>query len=132
MKIYTSYFGNLRALGAASIVPVSVARYTPNWYAGRRYLDVAPTSFMLSGSCSQERYLQLYDDILKKLNPEKVISDLIGIGGGRDVALCCYEKPSDFCHRHLLAKWLNENTSYEVVEWEKEQKAVPQELSLFD
>ena len=21
----------------------------------------------------------------------------------------CYEKPSDFCHRHLVADWLNKN-----------------------
>lgn len=23
------------------------------------------------------------------------------------VALLCYEKPKDFCHRHLFAAWLN-------------------------
>ena len=23
--------------------------------------------------------------------------------------LCCYESPDKFCHRHILAKWLNEN-----------------------
>ena len=26
-----------------------------------------------------------------------------------DFALVCYEKPSDFCHRHLVADWLNKN-----------------------
>lgn len=25
------------------------------------------------------------------------------------IALICYEKPSDFCHRHLVADWLNKN-----------------------
>ena len=25
------------------------------------------------------------------------------------VALICYEKPSDFCHRHLVADWLTKN-----------------------
>lgn len=23
------------------------------------------------------------------------------------VALICYEKPSDFCHRHLVSDWIN-------------------------
>ena len=30
-------------------------------------------------------------------------------GYDKDVALVCYEKPSDFCHRHLVADWLNKN-----------------------
>ena len=24
------------------------------------------------------------------------------------IALICYEKPSEFCHRHLVADWLKE------------------------
>ena len=26
-----------------------------------------------------------------------------------NVVLCCYEKKDDFCHRHILADWLNIN-----------------------
>lgn len=32
------------------------------------------------------------------------------------IALICYEKPSDFCHRHLVAEWLNQN-GYKCEEW---------------
>lgn len=28
---------------------------------------------------------------------------------GKEICLICYEKPSDFCHRHLVADWLNKN-----------------------
>ena len=35
----------------------------------------------------------------------KVIEDL---SGGKDVALCCYEKPDEFCHRQMVAAWLGE------------------------
>ena len=31
------------------------------------------------------------------------------MSGGSNVALVCYEKPSDFCHRHLVAGWLCDN-----------------------
>ena len=34
----------------------------------------------------------------------------------KDICLMCYEKPSDFCHRHLVANWLNEN-GIECKEW---------------
>ena len=26
-----------------------------------------------------------------------------------NIALICYEKPSDFCHGHLVSDWLKEN-----------------------
>lgn len=32
------------------------------------------------------------------------------------ICLICYEKPSDFCHRHLVAEWLNE-CGFECREW---------------
>ena len=36
-----------------------------------------------------------------------------------EIALICYEKPSDFCHRHLVADWFNKN-GIECKEWENE------------
>ena len=35
------------------------------------------------------------------------------------IALVCYEKPSDFCHRHLVADWFNKN-GIECKEFTKE------------
>ena len=32
------------------------------------------------------------------------------------VTLLCYEKPDDFCHRHLVSKWFNEH-GYKCEEW---------------
>lgn len=132
MKIYTSYFANSRAFSKEGVMPISIARYSPRWYQGPQFTAVAPTSYMLSGACSHEEYLRRYDEILGKLNPQQVVSAIENISRGRDVALCCYEKPGDFCHRHLLAEWLNKN-GYDVKEWEsKEKKEQLKQLSLFD
>jgi hypothetical protein len=30
----------------------------------------------------------------------------------------CFEKPEQFCHRHLFAKWLNQFGEYEVKEFD--------------
>jgi hypothetical protein len=111
---------------------ISIARYSPKWFNGPRYTTVAPTGYMLSGACSHDEYLRRYDDILRHLNPQEVISSIETIARGRDVALCCYEKPGDFCHRHLLSEWLRKN-GYDVKEWEPEEKPEKvQQLSLFD
>jgi len=132
MKIYTSYFANSKALSKEGVTTISIARYSPKWYFGPKYTAVAPTSYMLSSSCSHEMYLQEYAKILNRLNPHKVIADITAICKGKDVALCCYEKPGDFCHRHLLSEWLRKN-GYDVKEWEREEKKEQtQQLSLFD
>lgn len=134
MKIYTSYFANSKELSKAEVMPVSIARYSPKWFYGPRIMVVAPTSYMLSESCGHEEYLRKYDEILRALDPRSVVDMIESISNGRDVALCCYEKPGDFCHRHLLADWLTKN-GYEVKEWkseEKKEQAQVQQLSLFD
>jgi uncharacterized protein (DUF488 family) len=42
----------------------------------------------------------------------QVIEDLQKIANTKDtdkIILLCYEKPGDFCHRHLVADWLTKN-----------------------
>lgn len=131
MKIYTSYFSNMKAFCKMGIVPVSIARFSPRWYSGLRYTEVAPYSYMLGDKCSREEYIERYNTILSHFSPSEVVKKLESLSQGKDVALCCYEKPSDFCHRHLLAEWLSKN-GYEVKEWEKEDVNTVQETSLFD
>lgn len=134
MKIYTSYFGNLRKLRENNIVPVSIARWKPKFYEGATMLSLAPTVYMLK-QASEEEYLKMYDDILHKLDLKEITKSLYYLGGGNDIALLCYEKPGDFCHRHLLADFLNKN-GYEVSEFgveKKEEKKEPEyiQTSLF-
>jgi len=129
MKIYTSYFGNASKLGKAGVRMISVARYQPRFLPNiPKLLNVAPTPFMLSDRCSEELYLKMYDNILFHLKAEDVMREIEMLAKGSDVALCCYEKPTDFCHRHILAKWLTEQTRVEVKEFE-EKKMI--ELDLF-
>ncbi len=40
---------------------------------------------------------------LDTLNVHEVADDLYG------KILLCYEKPENFCHRHILAEWLRKN-----------------------
>lgn len=132
MKIFTSYFANSRAFGKEGVIGISIARYSPKWFSGPRLTIVAPTSFMLSGACSHDEYLKKYDEILSRLDPKQIVAMIDSISRGKDVALCCYEKPGDFCHRHLLSEWFRKN-GYEVEEWtSKETKEQAKQLSLFE
>lgn len=127
MKIYTSYFAKAGALAKKGIVPISIARWTPRWYEGERVLDAAPTPDMLKDDITREQYIERYNTILRRLDVKKFVEKLQTIGKGKNVALLCYEKPEDFCHRHLLAEHMNK-LGYEVTEWEEKK---PEQMSLF-
>ena len=48
----------------------------------------------------------------------KVIQELTALGGGHDVILLCFEKPGEFCHRHLVVQWLNQFTNQKIIEYQ--------------
>lgn len=117
MKIYTSYFGNKKALDKAGIMVVSVARWQPRYCpVACVMLDVAPTAYMLKEATS-EQYDAEYQKILSRLDVPGFIKRLEIASGGKDVALCCYEKPGEFCHRHVLAEYLTKQTGIEIEEF---------------
>lgn len=60
-----------------------------------------------------ERY---HDEILSVLDPEEVYEDLLALTGGKPPILLCHEKEGEFCHRHLVAKWFEEELNLIVQE----------------
>lgn len=54
---------------------------------------------------------QFYKEVLSKLNPKDVLDEL-----GDDAVLLCWESPEKFCHRHIVADWLEKNLDIEVKE----------------
>lgn len=132
MKIYTSYFGNLRKLHQAGIFPVSIARWNPKWFEGTSYKVVAPLPDMLRDNITREQYIRQYRSrVLWNLRPERILQDLQMMTGGRDCALLCYEKPGDFCHRRLLADWMLEQAGLEIPEFGI-VKEVPKEPEIIE
>ena len=122
--IYTSYFAKLHSL-PDYIVPVSICGKAPEWYQGLQYKKLAPKyDFFMEWKRNKDNdfYIKCFQEqVLDKLNPTDVILDLSKMVygyniGENDIALICYEKPSDFCHRHLVADWFNKNGVY-CKEW---------------
>lgn len=122
--LYTSYFAKLRSL-PDNIVPVSICGKAPEWYQGLQYKKLAPKyDFFMEWKRNKDNnfYIKCFQEqVLDKLNPTDVILDLSKMVysyniGENDIALICYEKPSDFCHRHLVANWFNKNGVY-CKEW---------------
>lgn len=51
-------------------------------------------------------------EVLSKLNADVVVNELLSLSEEKPFALICYERPGEFCHRHLVAEWLCENGYY--------------------
>lgn len=123
MMIYTSYFANLKKI-PEGIIPISICAKAPSWYSGYEYKKLAPTYQTLKRykeSKNESQYIKSYTKtVLDTLDPYQVVNELIDLipygYKGNDIVLLCYEKPTDFCHRHLVAKWLNDN-DFECKEW---------------
>jgi len=84
---------------------VSIARGNPKWYKGISYPALFPTWEMIKLKSNIPLYEKLYkEQILDKLNPKDVYEEL-----GEDSILLCWESPGAFCHRRIVAKWLEES-----------------------
>lgn len=117
--IYTSYFAKLRSM-PDNVIPISICAKVPVWYKGLQYKKLAPKyDFFMrwKENHDDEYYIKCFkEQVTDKLNAIQVlrelnelVADLEPKDGSCDVVLVCYEKPSDFCHRHLVAQWFNDN-----------------------
>lgn len=140
--IYTSYFANLKKL-PDNIIPISISGKAPDWYKGLQYKKLAPKyGFFMEWKQNHDNefYIEHFQkEVLDKLSADKVIEELYLTlsedqkyfldlcnclhwdNNQLNICLICYEKPTDFCHRHLVADWLNEN-GYQVEEWNSTTK----------
>lgn len=132
MKIYTSYFANRLKLQNAGIISVSIALYPPRWFRGIITKYVSPTYDILHNTSTEEEYTKRFNsEILNHRDPKKFIQSLEQTARGKDIALCCFEMPNEFCHRHLVAKWMNEQLGLDIEEYGISKNPVYEEQSLF-
>ena len=120
MKIYTSYFAKMKKI-PEDIVRISICGKAPDWYDGIQYKKVAPKwSFFQEWKQNHDNvfYIEHFNaEVLDTLRAEEVYKDLDKLSCGKDCVLLCYEKSSDFCHRHLVADWLQDKLNIEVKEF---------------
>jgi hypothetical protein len=134
-KIYTGYAGSQALLfyyKAVGLHPVIISgarihgyshckdsKYIKNlapmikwWWPW--YKSLTPYNIRVA----QKWYTKYYTtQILNKLDPQIVYDELVKFGNGLPVVICCEgeQQESLFCHRHLIAKWLESNISGLVI-----------------
>lgn len=110
-RIYTSYFANWRNFPTDALA-FGITRFKPSYWDKVNIENLAPSESLLRQYRNKQideymfrrKYFQEIED--RGYTPKFVRDSLNEVAKGRDIILCCYEKPDDFCHRHLLAEWL--------------------------
>jgi predicted NAD-dependent protein-ADP-ribosyltransferase YbiA (DUF1768 family) len=128
-KLYTSYFGNDETNILPNNVPVSIGMGKASSILGDKISNfdvdnplrklVAPDynnilrPYQLNHNVDEytEKYLQQLDS-----NKDSILQQASNLPEG--TILDCYETPEEFCHRNLLADWLNNNGNFDVSEWQ--------------
>lgn len=128
----TSYYAKFSRLPKEEknrYIPVLISTSLPKWFLDREeyyieYKTLAPSSdnvFKLKNNkMSQEDFINAYINKLKELDLEQILEDMYDFEGITEVeiVLLCYEKSTDFCHRHILREYLNENFNTNITELE--------------
>jgi len=114
MVIFTSYYGTRRAVPS----PVAISLKVPEDFRGEQFPELAPTAELeaayATGKIDEDRYIFLYRRLLeeRRLTPDNIVRRL-----PFTCTLMCWEKPYQFCHRHIAAKWIYDHTGILVREY---------------
>ncbi|MBA7645334.1 hypothetical protein ES703_53089 [subsurface metagenome] len=133
--IWTGRYADQAAIVRSGAVPVCITVGRPRFRLQYKLVEeislFAPNGHLFTMNDPEELRKALYAR-LDRAGIEKVrgiLSNISARHGGRDLILLCFEdlrKPGEWCHRQLIADWLNENgmISQEIGE-------VESQLSLF-
>jgi len=120
-KIYTSNY----ARHANNPLAIGISLTVPDWYEGVWLKSLAPGTDMVgkikkgSENYNQRKYTREYLDLLKARNidPQNLIDSMPD-----GTLLLCYESPGVFCHRRVLADWVERHTGFVIEEWKNENE----------
>jgi hypothetical protein len=123
--IYTSNY--VRSAKYALSYAISVK--PPEWYVGKCLPQLAPTWDMVnqskSGRLTHAQYTEQYINLLSKrrFTPDRVMDALPD-----NSRLLCYESPGEFCHRRILAQWIQDELGLIISEWVSEEDMYKEQL----
>ena len=127
--IYTGYYSKIKEYVDSGLALLSISRTKPEF--AKSCIDIPqlfPSNKILwdykKGKIDEMEYTSKYLNQLNELGVDRIIK-MIQIFGD-NVVLLCWESPEKFCHRHILADYINKNSNINVEEFGKEK-----EISLF-
>ncbi|MFZ5452677.1 MAG: hypothetical protein ACOZF2_12550 [Thermodesulfobacteriota bacterium] len=92
---------------------VAISQGIPRGWQGKRYKPLAPPWNLVKVN-DNFQFIKLYKaQVLDRLDASHVLQDL----GGDNLILLCWEAPGEFCHRRVVAVWLQKELGLAVEEF---------------
>lgn len=123
IRLYTGYFAQVKKYEDAGMLPVSVSRFTPKWFHGPVLAELAPSASLLNRFKDGRIPVEVFD---KQYRAEMASVDILQAIRSLDLdfaendtyslVFCCFEKPGDHCHRHILADIIKTRHRVEINE----------------
>ncbi len=101
--------------------PVRISRKGPRRKSRAVFYEkLAPPKYLIdhhyAGSITEQEYTEeYYRVVLSRLDPQQVLDEIISLFG-EDATLLCFEDAGKFCHRRLVADWIEKGTGVNVPE----------------
>ncbi len=136
----TSYYANVKKIDKSQFEPVAISGDEGKLvgFTGRALRKLSPYPFFRKWKAkedeiennfknnliSKEDYIKFkqenqddyidkfYNIVLKPLDPQEIYEEL-----GENAVLLCFEKPTNFCHRFLVAGWLEMALNIQIDEF---------------
>lgn len=122
VRIFTGSYNKCKN---GNLISISGDKGKSVGFNGNSYIKLAPKRDFwniwhanigkISDDENNRYYMQeYYNQVLSKLDDRKVLEELATFGD--NIVLLCFEKEYEFCHRHLVAIWLEKNLQIKVPE----------------
>ena len=122
--IYTGYYSKIKEYADSGLTLLSISRTKPEF--AKSCIDIPqlfPSDKILwdhkKGKIDDMEYTSKYLAQLDDIGIDKIIKTIQIFGN--DVVLLCWESPEKFCHRHILADYINRNSDLVVEEFGKKE-----------
>lgn len=124
-RIHTSYY----ARSGEHPNAIGISASVPKGFTGPHMTVLAPSWDLLErykkGEMTKMQYADEYITLLESRNlTPQIIYDSIP----HAAILLCYEKPGEFCHRRVLAEWLEINLKVRIDEWVSDEERKKEEF----
>ena len=122
MDIKTGYFAKTKYYIELGYKPLGIVQFRPKWYSGDNLKAYAPSLELFNAyknnKISSEEFCIRYKEQIDKYTL-RYFKQKIGEyerKGVDKIVLLCFEKSTDVCHRHILAKKITEELGIECKE----------------
>lgn len=117
----TGYFYKLKQnkIDGAVSIAVGKPRYINVYHELK---SLAPSWGLLSAfrkeEVTEEEYVIQFNAMLSGLNVNDIVDELHNKTGGEEPVIMCHCNAGSFCHRHLVAEWIERETGQVIEEFD--------------